>query len=265
MTFRHWIALVVLVVSILLLTTPALGVTTTDEVWVTSTNPGEPMADVIYVGEGNVELTVRWGQNYSFWSMEVRSPLFLWQPPMGDWEDVEAGHSHSHSLPLDPAAEPGTYDYTVYLNCTSAEGPVNRTFEFRTTLVEAWRVVDVHVPDGDDRRLEVTVETYVEFHNITVLFGGDGNVGAKDEWFLLEDVQPGETTFKTKVVKVPSDPGNAQEISWHLIGVVDNRTLELSEYNVNVDVSWGTPGLDGPLLMLALVGALLLARRRTGR
>ena len=76
---------------------------------------------------------------------------------------------------------------------------------------------------------------------------------------------PGKYTVKTKVVQVESTPDNAQEISWDLRGVVDNRTLEKSEYNVNVDVDWETPGFDVPLVILAVLVSLVLARRSVGR
>ncbi len=105
----------------------------------------------------------------------------------------------------------------------------------------------------------------MRFHNVTVLFGGDGNVGVEDERIVLEDLEPGEHTVKTRVTRVDSMPGNAQEVSWDLTGVVENRTIEKSEYNIPVDVSWGVPGFDASLVLLAAVGALVMSRRGRGR
>ena len=226
--------------------------------------PGAPATDVVYVGEHHLRLSIISGQNCSNWSVELSNPLFITHLRGIARESIVEGKKISFSLEVDPDVDLGTYSFTVFINYSTDLGPVNSSYDFQLTLVKAWRVVDVHVPDGGDHKLSVTFETFVDFHNITILFGGDGNVGVEDERIVLEDVEPGEHTVKTTVVRVDSMPGNAQEISWDLTGVVDNRTLEKAEYNVNVDVSWGVPGFDGPLVLLAVVGALVLARRRTG-
>ncbi|MCJ2541190.1 MAG: hypothetical protein LN414_07975, partial [Candidatus Thermoplasmatota archaeon] len=198
-------------------------------------------ADVVYIGEQGVNLRITFGQDCRDWTLEVKDPLFTTRHWGLHRVEVEAGKGIGTSLNLVPDVEPGTYDFIVYLNYSTDDGPVNSTYTFNLTIKRAWRVVDVHVPDGGDHRLSVTFETFVNFHNITVLFGGDGNVGVEDERIVLEDVEPGEHTVKTTAVRVDSMWGNAQEASWHLIGVVDNRTIEKMEYNVPVDVSWGVP------------------------
>jgi hypothetical protein len=244
---------------------PAAGLTTggEDVVRVVATTPGEPDADVVYVGERAVDLLVQFGQDCQNWSVDLRSPLFLTWLRGVTCEEVKAGEGHHHWVELDPEAEPGTYDLTVHLNYSTDEGPVNSSYDFQLKLVRAWGVVDVHTPDGDDHHLSVTFETFVPFHNVTVLFGGDGDVGVADERLVLEDVKPGEHTVSTTVVEVESWPGNAQEISWDLTGVVDNRTLQKAEYNVHVDVSWGdAPGFGAPLVLMAVLVALGARRGR---
>jgi hypothetical protein len=254
--------------SVALMATPSLGMTTTeeDEVWITAMTPDEPETAVFYQGEQSIGLNVRFGQDYSYWSLDLDSPLFERYFPFTDYDDIKAGEWHAHALDLKPEALPGTYDIPVYLNCSNDNGSVNRIFDLQIILVQAWRVIDVHVPDGDDHKLSVKFETFVDFHNITILFGGDGDVGARDELIVMENVEPGVHTVETNVIQVESFPGNQQEISWDLMGVVDNRTLQKAEYNHNVSVSWGekeSPGFHGPLVLLAVIGVLVLTRWRT--
>lgn len=222
--------------------------------------PGAPATDVVYAGEHHLRLSITNGQNCSDWAVELSSPLFITYLRGIARERLIEGKKVSFSLEVDPDADIGTYSFTVFINYSTDLGPVNSSYDFQLTLVNAWRVVDVHVPDAGNHKLSVTFETFVDFHNITVLFGGDGDVGVEDERIVLEDVEPGEHTVSTTVVRRESFPGNAQEVSWDLTGVVDNRTLEKAEYNINVDVSWGVPGFNGPLVLLAAVSALVTVR-----
>ena len=223
--------------------------------------PGAPATDVVYVGEHHLRLSITNGQNCSNWSVELSNPLFITHLRGNGRESLVEGKKRSFSLEVDPDADIGTYSFTVYLKYSTDQGPVNSSYDFQLTLVKAWRVVDVHVPDGGDHQLSVTFETFVRFHNVTVLFGGDGNVGVEVERIVLEDVGPGEHTVKTGVIRVDSMAGNAQEVSWDLTGVVENRTLLKSEYNIPVDVSWGIPGFDAPLVLMAAVGVMLMMRK----
>jgi len=233
-----------------------------DVVCFTAMVPGRPVTDVIYYGERSVGLTLVFGHNCSNWSIEVSSPLFGHSLRGLNPEEIEAGKNIVSSIAVNPDASFRTYDVTAYLNYTNEEGEaVNRSYDFNLTLLPTWRMVDVHVPEGGDHQLSVTFETFRKFHNVTIHFGGDGNVGVEDERIVLEDVEPGNHTVRTTVVRVDSWAGNAQEVNWHIIGVVENRTLEKAEYNIPVDVGWGIPGFAVPLVLLATVGAMLMMRK----
>ncbi len=221
--------------------------------------------DVVFIGEQSVHLEFTSPCECRDLSVEMKDPIFeTWLRGVARGE-VEEGKKIRFGINMAPDVEPGTHDFNVWLNYTTDDGPVNRTYTFTLEVVKAWEVKDVHLPDGGDHELSVTFETFVDFHNITVLFGGDGDVGVKDEEIVLEDVKPGKHTVKTTVVKVDSPGWNTQEASWDLMGEVDNRTLQKARYNIPVDVSWGVPGFDAPLLFIAAMMVLLVVRRRTGR
>ncbi len=263
MSGRYATILCILVVSIFFGSMLAVGEEgpSSDEVRVTDKGSGGHETDVAYQGDQWMHLYVKFGQDCSNYTIDLKSPLFLTHIRGLNPRTIETGKVITYGLELDPQAAPGIYNFTAYFNYTTAGGEdVNSSYDFSLTLLQTWKVLDVHVPDGGDYRLSVTFETFLRFHNVTVLFGGDGNVGVEDERIVLEDLEPGEHTVKTKVIRVDSMAGNAQEVSWDLTGVVENRTLWKSEYNIPVDVSWGIPGFDAPLLLLATVGALATTR-----
>jgi hypothetical protein len=250
-----------LAVSIILWSMPVEG--EEDEVLILAYIPEEPITDVVYKGERCVVLSIFFGQNCTDWSWDIQDPLFITHPLTITKERVEAGKGRIYAIDIDPGAAIGTYDFTVYLNYTTEGGDlVNNEYDFTLHMKKSLEMVDVHVTDGRDHKLWVSFETFQPFSNVTVVFDGDGDVGIADERIVLENVEVGVHKVSTTVFQDP-EGWSAQEVGWAVTGVVDNRTIEKGEYNIDVDVNWGPmPGFDGPVLLMAAVFALILVRRR---
>ncbi len=151
MNGSYAVALCILVLSIMIWSLPAHGEEGpgSDEVRITDGGSGGHETDVAYQGDQWMYLYVKFGQDCSNYTIDLKSPLFLTHIRGLNPRTIEAGKVKTIGLELDPQAAPGIYNFTAYFNYTTAGGEdLNSSYDFSLTLLQTWKVLDVHVPDG---------------------------------------------------------------------------------------------------------------------
>jgi hypothetical protein len=250
-----------------------------DAVKIGASIPGAPATDVVYKGEISVMLSITNGQNCSNWSVELSNPLFITHLRGIARERMVEGKKVSYSLEINPDADIGTYSFTVFINYSTDDGHQASTeHDFTIHHRRSYEVVTVDAPHGADHTFALSVEFFQQFKNFTVMFDGEGGIGIEDEIIVLENPDIGVVTISTTVFQNRSEY-SSQLVSYYCIGVVDNRTIEVWEYNIPVSVTWGDdepedpdePTWQPPIALIALLCLVLIVfnvywfwlRRRT--
>jgi hypothetical protein len=185
-------------------------------------------------------LEITLGYNISSWSVEVNSDSRLLSFINGTTNQfLEAGQGIGMSIDINPEASFGLHEVIVLLNYTKTSGEkVSKRFDLTVEFIDPLDIIEVHLPEGTDREISLSVRTFIPISNLTVMFGGDGDVWVEDESITLREISPGNYTYDTKIYYGGLDSIGGQQFSWHVVGHVDNRSFEFSEYNIPADIDW---------------------------
>jgi hypothetical protein len=199
--------------------------------------------NIVYVGEYDIGIRVIFGQNCTNYSFETNSLLFK-HPLYGIIPDsIKGGEVHDLGREINPDAQIGKYSIIFYLNYTN-ENKIRISRQFNLTLEykKSFEIKEMNIPKEKEREFSFTIKTFEKFTKLKVEFDSDGDIETEKHEVILENVSVGNYTFKTKIYKVKTHAGDAQELGYWVIGTVNNRTVELGEQNIPVKISWTEEG-----------------------
>lgn len=200
---------------------------------------GKTETHVAYEGEEPLSLRVIFGQNCTNWSVEIQNPLFARDVRDVDYEQMPAGMKMSRGIDLNPNATPGEYNVTIYFNYTDEqENYITNTFHYLIVLQQTLEIKSITIPNESERVFSLEVQTFVVFSWIEVLFDSDGDVDVHPEKLHFSDLQPGNYTFETQIKRDASFADDKQEVGYYIGGSIGNRTVEFTEKNIEVSISW---------------------------
>ena len=99
-------------------------------------------------------------------------------------------------------------------------------------------IKNLKIPKEYERTFSLTVETFTDFDKLKVIFDSDGDIETEKDEIVLENISAGNYSFETKIYQIETFPGDAQELSYRIIGTIDSRTVELEDYNMPVKINW---------------------------
>jgi len=224
--------------------------------------------NIVYVGEYYIHVRVIFGQNCTNYSFDTNSPLFKHSLYGIIPDSVRSGEVHDIGIEINRKAQLEKYSIIFYLNYTS-ENKVNISRQFNLTLEykKSLEIKKLNIPKGGEREFSLKIETFVDFDELKVEFDSDGDIETEKHEIILEKISAGNYTFKTKIYKVSTVPGDAQELGYWIIGKVNNRTVEFGESNMPADINWGVgegfiPSFETSILLITILIVLFLKRKR---
>lgn len=234
----HLILVLTLVLSFFL---PSISAFEDSLRFVDATKEEPEEVEYVFIGQySSLTLEVKIGYNVSSWSLEVENNSLLLNFFNERYNEIiEATYWGFQDYNIDPEAEIGIHDLIFHLNYTKTSGDdVHKQFHLRVELIKPWEITKLELPKGSERDFTISVRTYISISNLTVNFGGDGDVEVEDESISLSQISPGNYTYQTRIRHGDFDAIDGQELSYHIIGQADNRTFELMEYNIPADIDW---------------------------
>ena len=194
---------------------------------------------MVFVGEYDIGLRVIFGNNCSNYNIEVNSPIFA-HPLSGITpEKILAGEIHDLGLDINPNAQIGDYPITVFFNYTNEKNlKVTNQFNFTLKYRKSFEIKELKIPKGKERVFSLTIETFINFTKLKVMYDSDGDIEIKNDEFILENISIGNYTFETLINKIEAHETNAQELGYHIIGFIDSRMIEKLELNIPVRIIW---------------------------
>ena len=269
---RSHIGLLILIILILLLPNVEAD---KDQVYFYTGGGFGKETNIVYVGEYDIGLRVIFGQNCSDYSFETRSPLFE-HPLIGITPDsVLADEIHDTGLDINRNAQLGKYSIIFYLNYTDEnKNRISRQFNLTLEYKKSFEIKELNIPKEKEREFSLTIKIFEKFTKLNVEFDSDGNIETEKHEIILENISTGNYTFKTKIYKVETFAGNAQELGYWIIGTVNNRTVEFGEKNIPVKITWTEeekkddekgfiPGFEAMFILISILIILSIKRKKS--
>ena len=189
----------------------------------------ENVTNISYIGEQQLEVNAYFEQNCTNWNIDIHSGLFSWDIGGITFETVEAGYTFSTWIPINPSAQPGTYNFVIYQNYSLDDGTkIFNEFNYTITHVKSLEISSVHIPNYGDENFSLEVETFIEFDEIFVEFNPDGDIEVITENISVNNVSRGKHIFETEIYRGEYNAWDDQELGYWITAKIGNRTVLFS-------------------------------------
>lgn len=195
--------------------------------------------DTVYQGEDHITLIVLFSQNSTEWNIDLIHPLFLYNVSGVSHSTAKAGLIYRNNMEINSSSDFGDYNISVYFNYTDDDGnKIKRTYNTILHYIPTLEIKKIKKPTTNDKNFLIEVESFIQFDSLIVKFGSDGNIGIQDSEQDFQNLPPGNYSFRTGITQIRAPIYDDQEVSYHIIGNIGNRTIEFHEYNINISIDW---------------------------
>ena len=202
----------------------------------------EPLEEThtVFKYEDGLTFVILWNEDNLNWSIELENiSLFSYDFSGEGAFSKKKGTRSFVSVHLNASAPAGVYNIIIDLRYTQLSGDtVTKRYEYPLSYVEPLRITRIILPSNTSPGFIVDIETYVFLSELTMKFDSDGDIDLDEKRIERRNVPPGNYSFKTKVVQSYDMDGGQQEVAYHLVAINGSHIIELSEYNINVNVVW---------------------------
>jgi len=195
------------------------------------------ITDYLLIGEKSIALWIVFPENCTKYGVFLNSSIFDEQFDAFTIANRSKGQTLYSALEINPKVKPGTYYIDILLLYTNEQ---NQTMSYNVSLplrvIIPLNITNVIIPVGLERLFEIHIRTYLNLTRLDVVLDSGGDIELNETHYSNRNITSGFYSYSA-LLKHREERGQ-QKLSYQIIGILNNRTFELLQSNIPVQIQW---------------------------